>query len=78
MPMTYCCPFWTWEEKHALHCKGATISFRGKMERKSFVMSYCANNPGWRRCPMAQEMLEEYERMDKNGENQEAQSKKHA
>ena len=64
MPIVYKCPYFKWEERKKVYCECAKLSFETKEERDSYVKTYCAANPGWRECTVAQCVSRRYESED--------------
>lgn len=70
--ITWECPYFSWDEKRGkkicVHCEGGRIDLADKISTKEYTNSYCANNPGWKKCTVAQMLTKQYERMENNEE----------
>lgn len=64
MPTVYCCPFYSWEEKHKVHCEGGVMNFLDAEAMREYISQYCAQNPGWKKCTVAQNLQNTYERVE--------------
>ncbi len=64
MPLTWCCPFFTWEEKNCVHCEGAKLRFGTAEGRLDYARRFCANASGWKDCTLAQNLVREFERSE--------------
>lgn len=62
MGKTYCCPFYRWEEKRCVHCEGGTVQLPDKAAQDAYINRFCSSNPAWQNCPIAEELLNYYER----------------
>lgn len=62
MPCTFTCPYFKWEEGLCLHCEAGRIKFKDYTERREYIYRYCAVNPGWESCTLAQNITRRYER----------------
>ena len=69
MPMMWCCPFFKWEEKLTVHCEGAKLRFGTDSARLDYARRYCANAKCWKDCTLAQNLIRDYERNEKNETN---------
>lgn len=63
MPRTYCCPFWLYERKGCIHCEAGKLIFSDPSDFSDYADRYCAINPGWKNCTLAQSKLRSYERI---------------
>ena len=69
---TWSCPFFTWDERLAVHCEGGRIRFPDWDARQAYTGQYCAceglltgfNANGWKRCTVARNLLRYYERTE--------------
>lgn len=66
MPITWMCPYFSWEDVYGkkVYCDCARLKFETQDERNDYVKRYCANNPGWQRCTIAQNLTRKFERED--------------
>lgn len=65
MGRMYHCPFFgSAKKKLVLHCELAELGFPDKQAQDSFEKRFCANQPGWKSCPLARTMQDYYERKD--------------
>jgi hypothetical protein len=67
MPMGYGCPFFGKEADGVLSCEACRITFKSRECRRAFVYKYCADASGYRRCPMARQLIRKYEEEDHEG-----------
>lgn len=61
MPLTYACPYWSWEEKLVSHCEMAVLKFPTPEARREYTRQYCARVDGWKNCSIAKMLNEKYE-----------------
>lgn len=65
MPITYACPYFSWEDKATrgltVNCEGAKLKFSTREERDGYVYAYCANCPGWELCSIAGNLNKRYD-----------------
>ena len=54
---TFACPFFTWDERLAVHCEGGRVTFPDKEAALEYIDRYCASPAGWRECSMAAALL---------------------
>jgi len=59
---TWSCPFFVWDERLAIHCEGGRPRFPDYEAAETYTRAYCANGLGWKRCTLAQNLLEYYRR----------------
>lgn len=59
MTMAMECPFYKYERNLKLSCECASLKFPDKDARSEFILDYCSNPIGWRKCPIAH-YLENY------------------
>lgn len=64
MPKTYTCPFWKWERGVAMGCEGCRMNFPDDKAKRDFAERHCASLEGWKRCSIAGNLLEFYERTE--------------
>lgn len=64
MPAVMHCPFYMYEKNGKLSCEGASLKFPDKDARSEYVLKYCTNSYGWRKCPIAHYMENYYFRKD--------------
>ena len=70
---TYRCPFFKWDERLCVHCElGTRIKFPDIKVRGRYVDLFCANNPGWEKCSVADSLNKYYEE-NENGKEKENQ-----
>ena len=63
----WACPFFKWDDQTKVACEGGCkLIFPDKRTACDFMDRYCANNPGWRSCTLAQSLLLYHERNEKN------------
>ena len=62
--ITWCCPFFTWDEKKAVHCEAGVIRFPTRSAIQGYSKRYCANVEQWRGCSLAAALLAHYERTE--------------
>lgn len=60
MPKTMYCPFWKWSDARCVHCEGGKLTFDSAAEKKGHEGAYCGHRQGWRSCPTAQALEEEW------------------
>lgn len=61
---TWTCPFFTWDERLAVHCEGGHIIFRDREEAVEYINRHCGCMDGWKDCTLARSKLRFYERTD--------------
>jgi hypothetical protein len=62
MLRAYQCPFFSWEEDHCkLHCEGAVLKFTAPVAMDNYIDAFCADNPGWKNCTVAKNIMNAYE-----------------
>lgn len=66
MPRIYCCPFWIYSRNGSIYCEAGKLIFSDHMEMVDYSGRYCAVNPGWKYCTLAQNKLRSYERKGKH------------
>lgn len=62
---TWCCPYYRYDEKFAVHCEGGSV-FKLK-DREIFARHadhYCGNAKGWKHCPTADALTRLYEKQN--------------
>ena len=64
MPTYFCCPYFRWEQKLKLYCDAGRIDFKDMEDRRSYVYTYCACNPGWENCTLAKNITKRYDRKE--------------
>lgn len=57
------CPFFKWDEKRKVHCEAGVIAMP-LPELHQYMDDYCANHPGWKRCPLAESLGSYYDRQE--------------
>lgn len=56
---TWRCPYFGYDEKHCVHCKGGSKVKLPNVEAfKQFADAYCSSAAGWEDCPIAQALME--------------------
>lgn len=58
------CPFFKWDGKTDVNCEGGRISFPSEEAANEYMTAFCANNPGWENCTVAQKLCDYYERTE--------------
>lgn len=61
MARTWSCPFWKWEDGLKVYCEGCRMDFADQEAREDYIKRYCASNPGWEGCTVAQALCRRYE-----------------
>ena len=64
MPKTYVCPFWKWEKGCAVSCESCRMNFPDDGAKREYIERYCASLEGWRRCSIAANLVDFYERTE--------------
>ena len=65
---SWACPYFKWDERMCVHCENGTrVRFAHTKSRNRYYKLYCANNPGWNNCTVADALNKHYEEMYKNG-----------
>ena len=60
------CPFFIWDDREHVACEGkCKISFPDDVAAKEFMEGFCASDPGWEKCAIAENKLRFYERKEK-------------
>lgn len=62
MPKTWICPFYQRAQTGVVSCEGGRMDFPSEDAFNDYTRRFCANNPGWRRCTIAQSLGRYYER----------------
>lgn len=65
--ITWACPFFTWDEKRAVHCEAGVIRFPDRTSIQDYSRAYCANVEQWHGCSLAAALLAHYDRKDGDG-----------
>lgn len=60
------CPFWKWDGQKEINCEGGRIVFPSPQAASDYMDRFCADNPGWRRCTVAEALYEWLERETEN------------
>lgn len=66
MSKTWSCPFYQWTKTGMVSCEGGRMDFPSKESFNDYATRFCANNPGWRSCTIAQNLGRHYERGNKH------------
>ena len=64
--ISWACPFFTWDEKLAVHCEAGVVRFPDKVSIKEYSNHYCANLEQWRGCSLAAALLAHYDRKEQS------------
>ena len=64
MPKVLNCPFYKSDEKLKLTCEGGVLKFPDADARSEYIISYCSNACGWRKCSIAHCLENYYFRKD--------------
>ena len=66
MAKTWCCPFWQWKKPLEVHCEGGCLVFPDAEARRLYIGRHCATINGWEDCTIAKNLMEYYERAERN------------
>ncbi len=58
------CPFYRRDYPLKLNCEGGKLVFPDRKAAKGYIDRYCSNKCGWKECPVAQSLVDYYERQD--------------
>ena len=58
------CPFFTWDERQAVHCEGGRVVFQDREAIQEYAERHCASLNGWKDCSIACSLLRYYERKE--------------
>ena len=59
----WCCPYYKWDGKGTVHCEGGKLKLP-PAAAEDYIRTYCADNPGWRRCTVARAVTRFYEQLE--------------
>ena len=62
--LTWACPFFTWDEKLAVHCEAGVVRFPDQTSIREYSSNYCASVEQWRECSLAAALLAHYDRKE--------------
>ena len=59
---TWCCPFFRFDEKNAVHCEdGSVVKLKDDKLFAEFAERYCGDVDGWKTCQLAKYLKRCYE-----------------
>ena len=59
------CPYYHKDERCAVRCEGGRIELP-KEAARDYILTYCADLNGWRRCTVARAITRHYERSEED------------
>ena len=62
--ITWACPFFTWDEKLAIHCEAGVVRCPDGRAVNEYTDRNCASVEGWEKCTLADMLLQFYERQE--------------
>ncbi len=64
----WCCPFFIWDERLAVHCEGGRLRFPDREAAEAYAARFCGGHVEWRGCTVARSLLRYYERKQEEEE----------
>lgn len=58
---SWVCPFFKWDGKKEIHGECGKITFPSRATADEYMTNYCADNPGWKKCPIADAIYHYYD-----------------
>lgn len=60
----FVCPFFKQDERLGIFCEGGKLKFQDREAAREYTDGHCASMDGWKRCSLARNLLDYYERKE--------------
>ena len=62
--LLWTCPYYKWDDENGVRCEGGRLGLPTSEAEKDYIMTYCADHLGWKRCTVARAITRHYESLD--------------